>query len=121
MDIYQETYEKITTMLNKKAGKDKNEGLDMYADDFEQKEKATMGTSSKTDETETMEEDENKIVKWEFKVSQDDNAEISGPHSSEQMQKWVTEGHFKTGVWVRKHGEDTQFYNSNRIDFELYI
>ncbi|OWR40963.1 putative Aspartyl beta-hydroxylase [Danaus plexippus plexippus] len=49
------------------------------------------------------------------------NAEISGPHSTEQMQKWSTDGHFKTGVWVRKYGEDTQFYSSSRIDFELYL
>ncbi|KAI5640599.1 GYF domain-containing protein [Phthorimaea operculella] len=122
MDIYQETYEKINGILNKDKRKNEDADLDMYADDFDQKEKQTLG--QKEDKTETKqeeEEEEKKELKWEFKWSQDDDAEISGPHSTDQMHKWSTSGHFKTGVWVRKHGEDSQFYSSNRIDFELYI
>uniref|UniRef100_A0A1E1WNB0 GYF domain-containing protein n=1 Tax=Pectinophora gossypiella TaxID=13191 RepID=A0A1E1WNB0_PECGO len=122
MDIYQETYEKISNIIAKDKKKNEVADLDMYADDFDQKEKQTLGqepSESKIEEKD--EDDENKEVKWEFKWSQDDNAEISGPHSTDQMHKWSTEGYFKTGVWVRKHGEDSQFYSSNRIDFELYI
>lgn len=124
MDIYQETYEKISSIVAKHQSKNENADLDMYADDFDQKEKQNLGSGSKTDNDEAAKEsddDKPKEVKWEFKRSQDNSAEISGPHSTDQMQKWVSEGFFKTGVWVRKHGEDSQFYSSNRIDFELYL
>ncbi|XP_045502863.1 CD2 antigen cytoplasmic tail-binding protein 2 homolog isoform X1 [Colias croceus] len=122
MDIYQETYEKISTSINKDAKKKDDAELDMYADDFDQKEKQSLGQDgeSKNENPEEGESSSNE-VKWEFKWSQDDNAEISGPHSTGQMNKWATEGYFKTGVWVRKNGEDSQFYSSNRIDFELYM
>lgn len=122
MDIYQESYEKISTVLAKQKGQD--DVLDMYADDFHQKEKTTLGKNTDAVEgtsADTQEAEDSNVVKWEFKWSQNDDAEISGPHSTEQMHKWATEGHFKTGVWVRKHGEDSQFYSSNRIDFELYL
>lgn len=124
MDIYQETYEKISNILDKNKKKNNDADLDMYADDFDQKEQVTLGqpqTSGQDAKTEQPEEENTNIVKWEFKWSKDDNAEISGPHSTEQMHKWSEEGYFKTGVWVRKHGEDCQFYSSNRMDFELYM
>ncbi|XP_028173548.1 CD2 antigen cytoplasmic tail-binding protein 2 homolog [Ostrinia furnacalis] len=121
MDVYQETYEKISSIIAKDKRKNDDVDLDMYADDFDQKEKQTLG-QDKTETSKDVEEDNEPVeVKWEFKRSQDDNAEISGPHSTEQMHKWATEGHFESGVWVRKHGEDSQFYSSNRIDFELYM
>lgn len=121
MDIYQETYEKINDILKKDKTKNNDAELDMYADDFDEKEKQTIDKKDQTETTECSEKEETEELKWEFKWSQDNNAEISGPHTTEQMQKWVTEGYFKTGVWVRKCGEDTQFYSSNRIDFELYL
>ncbi|KAG7310638.1 hypothetical protein JYU34_003438 [Plutella xylostella] len=119
MDVYQETYEKISGILAKSSKKDAD--LDMYADDFDQKEKQTLTSDGpSTSAAAEPEAEESTEVKWEFKWKQDDE-EISGPHTSEKMQKWVNEGYFKTGVWVRKHGEDTSFYNSNRMDFELYL
>lgn len=123
MDIYQESYDKIRNILSKGKSKNEDNNLDMYADDFDQKEKQTLGGSKSEVETKQEEEEESNSneVKWEFKWSQEDSAEISGPHSTEQMHNWMTEGHFKTGVWVRKHGEDSQFYSSNRMDFELYM
>ncbi|CAK1540054.1 unnamed protein product [Leptosia nina] len=122
MDIYQENYEKISNHISKDQKKNQDAELDMYADDFDQKEKKTLdkGGEQSTNDDDGENEHSNE-VKWEFKWSQDDSAEISGPHSTEQMNKWASEGYFKTGVWVRKHGEDTQFYSSNRIDFELYM
>ncbi|XP_068626579.1 CD2 antigen cytoplasmic tail-binding protein 2 homolog [Battus philenor] len=120
MDIYQETYEKIGSIILKDANKKKDAELDMYADDFDQKEKQCMDNKT-TAPDDDKDSDEPEVVKWEFKWNQDDDAEISGPHSTEQMQKWSSEGYFKTGVWVRRHGKDTQFYNSNRMDFELYM
>lgn len=123
MDVYQETYEKISSIIAKNKSKNEGADLDMYADDFDQKEKATLDDKTNEETSKDVEEDdkESDVVKWELKWSQEDNAEVSGPHSTEQMHKWASEGHFKTGVWVRKHGEDSQFYSSNRIDFELYM
>lgn len=123
MDIYQESYDKIQTILAKNKSKNDNADLDMYADDFDQKEKQTLGGDTIENDNKQEEEQESNSneVKWEFKWSQEDDADISGPHSTEQMHKWMTEGHFKTGVWVRKYGEDSQFYSSNRMDFELYM
>lgn len=123
MDVYQETYEKISSIIAKDKSKNENADLDMYADDFDQKEKQTLNDKSKGETSATANDQsdhESDEVKWEFKWKQDDT-DISGPHSTEQMQKWVSEGYFKTGVWVKKHGEDSQFYSSNRIDFELYL
>ncbi|CAH2254795.1 CD2 antigen cytoplasmic tail-binding protein 2 homolog [Pararge aegeria] len=121
MDIYQETYEKISDILAKEKFKKDDAQLDMYADDFDEKEKTTIDKKDQGETKESSDKDETQVLKWEFKWTQDNNAEISGPHTTEQMQKWVVEGYFKTGVWARKCGEDTQFYSSNRIDFELYM
>lgn len=121
MDIYQETYEVISDIVSKNKAKKEDAQLDMYADDFDEKEKMSIddrnqGQSQSKSETKT----EPTELKWEFKWNQD-NDEISAPHSTEQMHKWSTDGYFKTGVWVRKHGEESQFYSSNRIDFEIYM
>jgi CD2 antigen cytoplasmic tail-binding protein 2 len=135
MDIYQETYENLKTILNradkKSAGNtsSKNDGeLDMYADDFDSKEKEKI---TEIDKEESMEEEldnkEEEVDKkgtqlaWEFKWSQGDDVEVHGPHNTDQMQQWVKEGYFKTGVWVRKCGIEGPFYTSNRIDCELYV
>ncbi|GBP92752.1 CD2 antigen cytoplasmic tail-binding protein 2 homolog [Eumeta japonica] len=125
MDIYQETYEKISKIISKKVKKREEVELDMYADDFDQKEKDCMENNSKnnagpSEDKEIINDENSNQVQWEFKWNQNDS-EVSGPHSTEQMHKWAVEGHFKTGVWVRKYGEDSQFYNSNRLDFELYM
>lgn len=122
MDIYQESYEKISNIIAKKSGKSDDADLDMYADDFDKKEQKQLGKDNKDESTSNNDDEEENAnnVKWEFKWNQNDE-QTEGPHSTEQMQKWSEEGHFKTGVWVRKHGEDTSFYNSNRMDFELYL
>lgn len=119
MDIYQETYEKIQDIISKDRSQKEDPQLDMYADDFDEKEKKCInGKNQRTSQSQT--DEKSTELKWEFKWNQD-NDEISGPHSTEQMHKWSTDGYFKSGVWVRKRGEDSQFYNSNRIDFELYM
>ncbi|XP_047530534.1 CD2 antigen cytoplasmic tail-binding protein 2 homolog [Vanessa atalanta] len=121
MDIYQETYENINDIIEKDKAKNKDPQLDMYADDFDEKEKLNIGGTSQDTSKSSTDETTSKKLQWEFKWTQENSAEISGPHSTEQMNKWSAEGYFKNGVWVRKHGEDSQFYNSNRIDFELYM
>lgn len=136
MDIYQETYEKIKSILNKADKKSagncssKNDSeLDMYADDFDSKEKEKITENdkdeSKEEDVDDVEEEDAEAkatqLMWEFKWSQGDDIEVHGPHNTDQMQQWVKEGYFKTGVWVRKCGIEGPFYTSNRIDFELYL
>ncbi|XP_023232302.1 CD2 antigen cytoplasmic tail-binding protein 2-like [Centruroides sculpturatus] len=60
-------------------------------------------------------------VMWEFKWENEENAAIYGPHPSSEMLRWVEEGYFEKGVWVRKVGQNSDFYNSRRIDFDLYV
>ncbi|KAL6265000.1 hypothetical protein P5V15_005092 [Pogonomyrmex californicus] len=129
MDIYQESYELIKKKIeqgDKHAHPSKQEAeLDMYADDFDEKEKAKLddidsGKVAETSEAEKstpLEED----VTWDLKWSQDENAEIHGPHTSQQMHAWAKEGYFKKGAWVRRTGQQNQFYNAARVDFELYL
>lgn len=134
MDIYQETYEKISSIIdraNKKSSgntsKNNDVELDMYADDFDSKEKEKISENVKDTESndkndnEDSEENKESELMWEFKWGQGDDVEVHGPHSTNQMQQWVSEGYFKNGVWVRKCGIEGPFYTSNRIDFELYL
>lgn len=116
MDIYQETYEEITIKIKGAEIKpiEKEPELDMYADDFDTKEKDKIASSTKDSKP------EEQTQMWEFKwKAEDDN--IKGPYTTAQMIKWSKENYFKDGVMVRKCGEDdSRFYASNRIDFELY-
>lgn len=59
-------------------------------------------------------------LKWEIKRSLEAEA-IEGPFSTQQMNKWIHENHFKEQVWVRKYGSNHEFYSSKRVDFELYL
>lgn len=136
MDIYDETYEEIDKKFGSKLKTvAADDALDMYADDFDTKEQNRMGTSengesssttnpsnanSATTSTCTSKHPINDEVKWEYKWKPDDT-ESHGPFTSEQMQKWVDDGHFKDGVFVRKAGTEASFNSSNRIDFELYM
>lgn len=77
--------------------------------------KAAEATSE--DKSSSLEEN----VMWELKWSQDEDAEIHGPHTSQQMHTWANEGYFKKGAWVRRSGQQHQFYSAARVDFELYL
>ncbi|KAM9392754.1 CD2 antigen cytoplasmic tail-binding protein 2 isoform 1-T3 [Pholidichthys leucotaenia] len=131
-EIYQQTYEKLAYKLKSMSSKqpagglkcrgedddEEEEELDMFGDKFDEK----LGTKSVDKE----EEEENKRVSdevmWEYKWDIAADAEIYGPFTSQQMQNWVDEGYFKDGVYCRRvDQEGSQFYNSKRLDFELYI
>ncbi|XP_060079259.1 CD2 antigen cytoplasmic tail-binding protein 2-like [Ylistrum balloti] len=58
-------------------------------------------------------------VMWEYKWEEQSDAELHGPFTSSQMLQWTEEDYFPDGVFVRKVNTD-KFYNSRRIDFELY-
>ncbi|XP_048514868.1 CD2 antigen cytoplasmic tail-binding protein 2 homolog isoform X2 [Athalia rosae] len=136
MDIYQESYEQIKKKIElsgKQSHPSKQEAeLDMYSDDFDVQEKAKIDDHTSTDmvgtekpkEGETTETNtgiENDEVTWELKWSQNETAEVHGPHTTEQMQAWAKEGYFKSGAWVRRTGQQGQFYSAARVDFELYL
>lgn len=133
MDIYEETYEmiklkyasKTTTGLSSSSATavSTDDSLDMYADDFDAKEKSKITTATPSFVEPTAVNaaplDTNEIT-WEFKWKIEDD-EIHGPFSTQQMQLWVKEGYFKDGVMVKKCGQQSDFHTSKRIDFELYL
>ncbi|XP_071387208.1 CD2 antigen cytoplasmic tail-binding protein 2 [Centroberyx affinis] len=129
-EIYQQTYEKLAYVLKgmsqkqaakrqKPSGGDDDEEedeLDMFGDKFDE----THASKSQEEE----EDDRERVsdgVMWEYKWENKENSELYGPFSSQQMQDWVDEGYFKDGVYCRRLDQDgSQFYNSKRLDFELY-
>ncbi|XP_034749337.1 CD2 antigen cytoplasmic tail-binding protein 2 [Etheostoma cragini] len=126
-EIYQQTYEKLAYMMKsmkskrpavgKKPGGDSDEEedeLDMFADKFDE---THTGRSEREDDDETVSEE----VMWEYKWENKDDSEVFGPFTSQQMQGWVDEGYFSTGVYCKRVDQDgAQFYNSKRLDFELF-
>ncbi|XP_030384362.1 CD2 antigen cytoplasmic tail-binding protein 2 homolog [Scaptodrosophila lebanonensis] len=117
MDIYQETYEQITDRLVDLPSTSKAPQDDMYADDFEEKEKIRLKAEKPLKKSE--EDVKPNVVMWEFKWKQDDE-ELQGPFNTEKMFNWSQGNYFKSGVYVRKVGE-SNFYSSKRIDFDLYL
>lgn len=59
-------------------------------------------------------------VQWEYKLENTDSCNIEGPYSSSHMVQCVEENKFPDGVFARKAGSGAEFYNSKRIDFDLY-
>lgn len=125
MNVYELTYEQIQLKLKDlgdkaEAGSSKEPELDMYADDFDEKEKQIKDSSGKSVTFAKPEEktDEEPALMWEYKMTQNEDDEIQGPFTTEQMSKKADNGDFK--VFVRKVGEE-RFYSSARIDFELYL
>ncbi|NP_957255.1 CD2 antigen cytoplasmic tail-binding protein 2 [Danio rerio] len=123
-EIYQQTYEKLAYQLKGmtrgKAAKtlgdeeeDKDE-LDMFGDDFDEKHDADKNEDN--DNRKVSDE-----VMWEYKWENKESSELYGPFSSQQVQDWVDEGYFNDGVYCRRIGQEgASFYNSKRIDFDLY-
>ena len=126
MNVYELTFEQI--QLKVKEASDKSDAgpsnqpeLDMYADDFEEKQKEVGGkrvTFAKPEDVKPV--DEEPQLMWEYKITQDDNAVVHGPFTTDQMSKKSNDGDFKENVFVRKIG-DERFYSSARVDFDLYL
>lgn len=122
-DIYEETYEKIKLKLDEEKEGDKEtkkdeEEFDMFSENVEIESSLPKGSTSKA--TNIIED---KIVKWIYKLSNsDEDKKIFGPFNSEEMLKMSLDGKFdETGVWCRRvDDESSSFYNSKRIDFDLY-
>ncbi|XP_055753994.1 CD2 antigen cytoplasmic tail-binding protein 2-like [Salvelinus fontinalis] len=125
-EIYQQTYEKLAYTLKGKSqqqsvgrsknGEEEEDELDMFADKID--EKHSVKAPDKEDQDDETVSDE---VMWEYKWDTEENSELYGPFSSQQMQGWVDEGFFKDGVYCRRIEQGSaQFYNSKRLDFDLY-
>ncbi|XP_060945900.1 CD2 antigen cytoplasmic tail-binding protein 2 [Limanda limanda] len=127
-EIYQQTYEKLAYLMKSMVGKkpavgqkssgdgEEEDDLDMFADKFDEALDSKSGDKG---------EEENRTVTgevmWEYKWENTDDSEVYGPFTSEQMQGWVDEDYFSSGVYCRKiDQEGSQWYNSKRLDFELY-
>lgn len=145
MEVYEMTYEKLNFEIKKsekpsdkerlnipEGAADADDALDMFADDFDKKESEKVGkdlekvsqngteeSKETTDEGTKTTEDSDEVM-WEYKWEDKDDEEIHGPHTSSEMFTWTEDGYFKTGVYCRKVGTDSQFYSSKRIDFDLY-
>nr|ACQ58674.1 CD2 antigen cytoplasmic tail-binding protein 2 [Anoplopoma fimbria] len=125
-EIYQQTYEKLAYLMKRMSSKRPAVGTKKGGDGDEEEDELDM-FADKFDETHTggAEEEEDKQVTdevmWEYKWENKDEFEIFGPFTSQQMQGWVDEGYFSTGVYCKRIDQKgAQFYNSKRLDFELY-
>lgn len=137
MDIYQETFEGIRFKVQQaEAGPSTaklDADLDMFGEVFDEKEqkskdddepmakKVRFSSETAKDKEDEKEAKPSETVQWEFKWENEEKAEIHGPHSTEEMQDWVNQGYFESGVWVRRVGQAGDFYSSRRVDFELYL
>ena len=97
-EIYEATYEKIAHELKVAA-----EAAAAAA--------ATSGAAADVDEDAT---------KFVFKWKNAPGEELHGPFTAQQMCDWQDDDYFKDGVWCKETGKDGEFYNSKRVDFELY-
>lgn len=114
-DIYEDTFEKLTLKLKENEPGNKADPFDIFADEVENVTASTSGNKANLIE--------DSIVKWVYKIENTDDSKINGPFTSLQMLEMSEKGDFKeTGVWCRKLEESAgvSFYNSKRIDFELY-
>ncbi|VVC29689.1 GYF domain [Cinara cedri] len=125
MDVYQETYEQISQIISKSVKKGQPStsmasDLDMYADDFDLKEKEKLENTSQSSQEESEDVATGESLQWEYKFSLEGN-EIFGPYNTEQMQKWKVDDKFKEPIWVRKCNSNSDFHSFKRVDFELYL
>ncbi|XP_053326694.1 CD2 antigen cytoplasmic tail-binding protein 2 [Spea bombifrons] len=106
-EVYQDTYEKLAYRLR---GLAPPRAVDMFADEEEAREETKRASPSADD------------VLWEYKWENTEEAQLYGPFTSCQMQDWVDQGYFQDGVYCRRlSSSGGQFYNSQRIDFDLYV
>ncbi|KAF7238889.1 CD2 antigen cytoplasmic tail-binding protein 2 [Varanus komodoensis] len=125
-EIYQETREKLALRLRAleqppAAPSTAEPELDMFAEDIDE---AKLVEKAPAAVSEGQQQDDDNVlseVMWEYKWENTNTSELYGPFSSSQMQDWVSQGYFPDGVYCRKaDNSEGQFYNSKRIDFDLY-
>ena len=116
--VYQDTYEKLAYKV-KEIEKDKAEILedDALEAAFQQGSEEKSSAPVEAPKEPSLAENE---TNWFYKWKNEKEAETFGPFGSSQMLEWANQGFFGDGVWVRKSDQSGNFYNSKRIDFELY-
>lgn len=125
LGVYQETRERLAMRLKGLGSRTQGApdptpppSLDMFAEEVTEGELETPTPVPKEAEPSG---DGLADVMWEYKWENTGEAELYGPFTSTQMQTWVNEGYFPDGVYCRKlDPPGGQFYNSKRIDFDLY-
>ncbi|PNI12238.1 CD2BP2 isoform 3 [Pan troglodytes] len=126
LGVYQETRERLAMRLKglgcQTVGPHNPTplpSLDMFAEEVAEEE---LETPTPTQRGEAESRGDGLVdVMWEYKWENTGDAELYGPFTSTQMQTWVSEGYFPDGVYCRKlDPPGGQFYNSKRIDFDLY-
>lgn len=150
LGVYQETRERLAMRLKGLGCQTQGPpdpisppSLDMFAEEVAEEELVTPSPAQR--EAESL-GDGLEDVMWEYKWENTGDAELYGPFTSTQMQvnpflplfcprtpsvlhqlcllfpqTWVNEGYFPDGVYCRKlDPPGGQFYNSKRIDFDLY-
>ncbi|XP_023239507.1 CD2 antigen cytoplasmic tail-binding protein 2 homolog [Centruroides sculpturatus] len=135
MDIYEQLYKRLNFLIKESKNEMKtemsyetnnSETLDMFSESVDDKMFSVADNvkqdkpSNENDANNTLLSKDDEVM-WEFKWENEENAAIYGPHPSSEMLRWVEEGYFEKGVWVRKVGQNSDFYNSRRIDFDLYV
>ncbi|XP_049759723.1 CD2 antigen cytoplasmic tail-binding protein 2 isoform X1 [Elephas maximus indicus] len=133
LGVYQETRERLAMRLKGLGCRTQGShdpapppSLDMFAEEVAEEELESP-TPAQRGEAESP-GDGLVDVMWEYKWENTRDAELYGPFTSAQMQlcplslqTWVNEGYFPDGVYCRKlDPPGGQFYNSKRIDFDLY-
>ncbi|KAJ1126148.1 hypothetical protein NDU88_004557 [Pleurodeles waltl] len=126
-EIYQDTCEKLAFRLKMLTAVPasvptgpvaEHEPLDMFADEIDENKLSKQQAKQQEEKEEKAMLDD---TMWEYRWENNDKAELYGPFSSAQMQDWVDQGYFEEGVYCRKVlSSGGQFYNSRRIDFDLY-
>lgn len=120
--IYEKTCEKLNFEIKKRPAQFE----DAVEDEDDELEAAFKGTEKASGEEKTAEEpkepieEEEEEVRWFYKLEDAEQSELLGPFPNSQMLAWAEEGRFKKGVYCRKEGSEGSFYNSRRIDFDLY-
>lgn len=125
-DIYEETYEKLKYKIGQSEKKSNAAAsFDLFADEIDEEKLKSAAAKKEDEENKAMIED--KIVRWVYKVENKDDSKLHGPFTSQQMIEMADAGKFsEAGVWCRKLDDQsneaaaTTFYNSKRIDFDLY-
>ena len=60
-------------------------------------------------------------IYWEYKTEEKEESKVYGPFKNSQMLAWSRAGYFGDGVLVRRVDKtDGMFYNSKRVDFDIY-
>ncbi|KAA0190670.1 CD2 antigen cytoplasmic tail-binding protein 2, partial [Fasciolopsis buskii] len=127
-DVYQMSAEDIQILLRQteiRAEDDELDALGKQLDDKNIDRDDMRSTNGKDDRSDNNEEKgiEKTQVLWHLKRSDTVTAECEGPFTTEQLKSWVEQGQFRgvRCVLVRQANKlDGQFYNINRIDFDLY-